>query len=321
MITDSVTNKKAVKLGRFRGESILKAILGIAALFVVGILVALAYELWVGSGPTIAKFGFAFVWGTTWDVPNEIFGALPFIFGTGVTSALALLFGLPISLGVAISLTEKLKTRRQLGQVIGMLIELLAAVPSVIYGLWGLFFLSPILKDYVEIPLNLSLGFIPLFSGTPFGLDFFTAGVLLAIMIIPTVSAISREVLNAVPNSQREAMYSLGATNWEAVSRGVLPYARSGIFGATILGLGRAVGETMAVTMVIGNEPKITADLFSGGYTLSAVIANQFTEATGPVYVSALIEIGLILFFVALAINVFARLLIWRMTKGIRIRA
>jgi phosphate transport system permease protein len=237
-----------------------------------------------------------------------------------VTSLLALLIGVPISLGVAIFLVEKLKAKRGIGYLIGTLIELLAAVPSVIYGLWGLFFLSPILRVYVENPLHEYLGFVPLFSGTPFGLDFFTAGVILAIMIIPTVSAITRNVLNAVPTSQREAMYSLGATDWEVTWKSILPYARSGIFGAVILGLGRAVGETMAVTMVIGNEPKITADLFSGGYTLSAVIANEFTEATGALYISSLIEIGLVLFFLALVINVFARLLIHRMTRGARFR-
>ncbi len=227
---------------------------------------------------------------------------------------------MPISIGVAVFLTEKMKARTGLAYGIGTVIELLAAVPSVIYGLWGLFYLSPLLKRYVETPLHQYLGFTPLFSGTPFGLDFFTAGVILAIMIIPTVSAISRSVLNAIPNSQREAMYSLGATNWEVIQKTVLPYARSGLFGATILGLGRAVGETMAVTMIIGNEPKITADLFSGGYTLSAVIANEFTEATSPLYVSSLVEIGLILFGLALVINVFARLLLWRMTRGTRFR-
>ena len=203
---------------------------------------------------------------------------------------------------------------------IGTLVELLAAVPSVIYGFWGLFFLSPLLRQYVETPLHVNLGFIPLFAGTPFGLDFFTAGVILATMIIPTVTAVSRDILNAVPNSQREAMYSLGATNWEVIRKSVLPYARSGIFGATILGLGRAVGETMAVTMVIGNAPRITPSLFSAGYTLSAVIANEFTEASSALYLSALVELGLVLFFVALAINVFARFLVWRITRGVRVR-
>ena len=227
---------------------------------------------------------------------------------------------MPVGLGVAIFLSEKAKGKRAYAYTLGTLVELLAAVPSVIYGLWGLFFLSPLLKTYVETPLHNYLGFIPIFAGTPFGLDFFTAGVILAIMIIPTISAVSRDILNAVPNSQREAMYSLGATHWEVIRKAVLPYARSGIFGATILGLGRAVGETMAVTMVIGNAPRITASLFSGGYTLAAVIANEFTEATYPLYVSALVEIGLILFGLALTINLLARLLIWRMTRNTRYR-
>jgi len=305
---------------RLGGDSALKATVAAAALAVIGLLVALGYELYSGSVGSISRFGLSFLGGSTWDPVHEIFGALPFIFGTVVTSVLALIIGLPVSLGVAIFLAEKMKGRRATKYLIGTLIELLAAVPSVIYGLWGLFFLSPYLRQYVETPLNSYLGFIPLFSGTPFGLDFFTAGIILAIMIIPTVSAVSRDILNAVPDSQREAMYSLGATNWEVVRKGVLPYARSGIFGATILGLGRAVGETMAVTMVIGNAPKVTASLFSGGYTLSAVIANEFTEASTPLYLSALVELGLILFFVALAINVFARFLVWRITRGVRTR-
>ena len=305
---------------RLKGDSFLKGAVAAAALAVIGLLLALGYELYSGSSLTISEFGLSFVPGSTWDPVHEIFGALPFIYGTVVTSVLALLIGLPISLGVAIFLTEKVKGRRMAKHLIGTLIELLAAVPSVIYGLWGLFFLSPLLRQYVETPLSTYLGFIPVFSGTPFGLDFFTAGVILAIMVIPTVSAVSRDILNAVPNSQREAMYSLGATDWEVVRKSVLPYARSGIFGATILGLGRAVGETMAVTMVIGNAPRITASLFSGGYTLSAVIANEFTEASTPLYLSALVELGLILFFLALAINVVARFLVWRMTHGVRSR-
>lgn len=306
----------ARKLMRINGDSLLKAILGVAALAITGLLLALGYELYAGSKPSLSEFGISFLLGTTWDPVHEVFGALPFVYGTFVTSFLALLIGLPVSLGVAVFLTEKAKGKRVIGNLIGTLIELLAAVPSVIYGLWGLFFLSPFLRQYVETPLNAYLGVIPLFSGTPFGLDLFTAGVILAIMIIPTVSAVSRDVLNAVPNSQREAMYSLGATDWEVVRKSVLPYARSGIFGATMLGLGRAVGETMAVTMVIGNTPRITASLFSGGYTLSAVIANEFTEASTPLYLSALVELGLILFLVSLVINTVARLLVWRMTRG-----
>jgi phosphate transport system permease protein len=302
---------------KLNGDSALKILLAATAASVVVLLLALAYELSVGSLPSIKISGLSFFTGTVWDPNHDILGALPFVYGTVLTSAIALLFGLPISLGVAIFLTEKLKARRSFGYAIGTLVELLAAVPSVIFGLWGLFFLKPFMVTYVETPLHLNLGFVPLFAGTPFGLDFLTAGVILAIMIIPTVSAVTRDVLNAVPNSQREAMYSLGATDWEVMRKSVLPYARSGIFGATILGLGRAVGETMAVTMVIGNEPKITADLFSGGYTLASVIANQFFESASP---APYIEIGLLLFFVALAINMFARFLLWRMTRGTRYR-
>jgi phosphate transport system permease protein len=304
-----------VQLRLPRGDTIVKIALAAAAFFIIGLLVALAVELFTGSAASIIKFGPGFLVGSTWDPVHEVFGALPFIYGTLLTSGIAILIGLPISLGVAVFISERLKSHRSLGYTLGTLVDLLAAVPSVIYGLWGLLILSPLLRDYVERPLHNSIGFIPLFAGTPFGTSFFTAGVILAIMIIPTMSAVSRDVLNAVPNSQREAMYSIGATDWEVTQKSVLPYARSGIFGAFVLGLGRAVGETMAVTMVIGNIPKITANLFSGGYTLSSLIANEFGEATG-MYRSAIIEIALILFFVALIINVFARFLLWRMIRG-----
>jgi len=237
-----------------------------------------------------------------------------------LTSAIAIVIGFPISLGVAVFISEKLKSHLTFGYALGTVVDLLAAVPSVIYGLWGVFVLIPLLRDYVEVPLHKSLGFIPLFSGNPFGYDFFTAGVILAIMIIPTMSAVTRDVLSVVPNSQREAMYSLGATDWEVTQKSVLPYARSGIFGAFILGLGRAFGETMAVTMVIGNIPNISANLFSAGATLSSLIANEFGESSG-VYQSAVIEIGLILFFVALLVNFLARFLLWRMTRGTRVNS
>jgi phosphate transport system permease protein len=308
-----------VRFKLLRGDTIVKITLAAAALFIIGLLVALAVELFEGSAASISKFGPGFLLGSTWDPVHEIFGAWPFIYGTLLTSAIAILIGLPISLGVAIFISERLKGHQGLGYMLGTLVDLLAAVPSVIYGLWGLFILSPLLRDYVERPLHNSLGFIPLFSGTPFGTSFFTAGVILAIMIIPTMSAVSRDVLNAVPISQREAMYSLGATEWEVTQKSVLPYARSGLFGAFVLGLGRAVGETMAVTMVIGNIPTVTANLFSGGYTLSSLIANDLGESSGLTR-SAIIEIALILFFMALVINVFARLLLWRMTRGTRVR-
>ncbi len=303
-----------------KGDYVLKMVVGATAVGIVALLVALGVELAYNSRLSLAAYGLSFLAGTTWDPVHEVFGALPFIFGTLVTSALALLAGLPISLGVAIFLSEKAKERRALGSALGSLVELLAAVPSVIYGLWGLFFLVPIMKTYVEPPLHNYLGFLPIFATTPVGTDLLTAGVILAIMIIPTITAVSRDILNAVPNSQREAMYSLGATDWEVTRKAVLPYARSGIFGATILGLGRAVGETMAVTMVVGNAPVISASLLSEGYTLTSLIVNQFNETTSPLYASAMIEVGLVLFALALTINLFARALIWRMTRATKLR-
>lgn len=318
--SDAELTPKATRGRRLGGDQILKTAFAAAAVSIVGLLIALAVELGLGSSQSISAFGFSFFVGTNWDPVHEIFGALPFIYGTVVTSAIALLIGLPVGLGVAIFLAEKARKWRAFGSVLGSLVELLAAVPSVIYGLWGLFFLSPALKTYVEIPLHAYLGFLPIFATTPFGLDYFVAGVILAIMIIPTISAISRDIINAVPNSQREAMYSLGATDWEVIRKSVLPYARSGIFGATILGLGRAVGETMAVTMVVGNSPTISGSLFSPGYTLTSLIVNQFNETTSPLYYSAMVEIGLVLFLLALAINFFARGLIWRMSRGTRYR-
>ena len=305
---------------RYGGDSFLKIVLAAAAVAILILMLALAGELINKSSLSISKFGISFLWGSIWNANTQIFGALPFIFGTAYTSALALLFGLPISLGVAIFIAEKAHNIPRIGNLIGTLVELLAAVPSVIYGLWALFVLSPFVKNYIEIPLHNSLGFIPLFAGTPFGLDFLNAGLILAIMIIPTVSAITRDVLNAVPNSQREAMYALGATHWEVIWKSVLPYARSGIFGATILGLGRAVGETMAVTMVVGNQIKISPSLFSGGYTLASLLANQVFEASGKLFISSIIEICLVLFLLAFVINVIARFLIWRMTNGVHFR-
>ena len=297
------------------GDRIAMVFLAAAAFFIIGLLLALAAELFLGSSASINTFGIGFLSGTSWNPDHEIFGALPFIYGTLLTSAIAIVIGLPISIGIAVFISERLNRHLGVGYGLGTLVDLLAAVPSVIYGLWGLLIFAPLLRDYVEKPLNKSLGFIPLFGGTPYATSFFTAGVVLAIMIIPTMSAVTRDVLHAVPKSQREAMYALGATDWEVIQKSVLPYARSGIFGAFILGLGRAVGETMAVTMVIGNAPKISANLFTAGYSLSSLIANEFGEATG-LYRSSIIEIALILFFIALLVNAFARLLLWRVSRG-----
>jgi len=305
---------------RLRGDQILTILLAAAALFIIGLIVALAAELYHIAAPSIYKFGPAFLIGTRWKVNKNEFGALPFIYGTLLTSAIAIIIGFPISLGVAIFISEKLKSHQTFGYSLGTIVDLLAAVPSVVYGLWGVFVLIPLLREYVERPLHSYLGFIPLFSGNPEGFNFFSAGIVLAIMIIPTMSAVSRDVLNAVPNSQREAMYSLGATDWEVTQKSVLPYARSGIFGGFILGLGRAFGETMAVVMVIGNIPNITSNLFSPGYTLSSLIANEFGESTG-LYRSSIIEIALILFAVALLVNIFARFLLWRMSRGMEVKA
>jgi phosphate transport system permease protein len=280
-----------------RGDTILKILLAAAALFIIGLVIGLAVELYLGSASSIFKFGPSFLVGSKWQPTNNVFNALPFIYGTLLTSAIAIVIGFPISLGIAVFISEKLKSHQTFGYLLGTIVDLLAAVK----------------------PLHNSLGFIPLFSGHPFGYDFLTAGVILAIMIIPTMSAVTRDVLSVVPNSQREGMYSLGATDWEVTQKSVLPYAKSGLFGAFILGLGRAFGETMAVTMVIGNIPSISSSLFSPGATLSSIIANEFGESSG-IFQSALIEIGLILFFVALLINGLARLLLWRMTRGTRVK-
>lgn len=305
---------------RLTWDTLLIVLLAAAALFIVGLIFGLTAELYRIAAPSVHKFGIAFLIGTKWNVDKNEFGALPFIYGTLLTSAIAILIGFPISLGIAIFISEKLKGHQTIGYSIGTVVDLLAAVPSVVYGLWGIFVLVPFIRVYVEKPLHQYLGFIPLFSGTPEGFGFLSAGVILAIMIIPTMSAVSRDVLSAVPNSQREAMYALGATDWEVTNKSVLPYARSGIFGGFVLGLGRAFGETMAVVMVIGNIPKITANLFSPGYTLSSLIANEFGESTG-LYEASIIEIALILFAVALLVNVVARLLLWRMSRGIKIKA
>ena len=239
----------------------------------------------------------------------------PLFDGTLLTSGIAILIGLPISLGVAIFITEKMKNHKSIGYAVGTLVDLLAAVPSVIFGLWGLIVLAPALDKYVEKPLNRSLGFIPIFAGTPLQTSFFHGRSHIGNYDYSNNVSCFRDVLNAVPTSQREAMYSLGATDWEVTQKSVLPYARSGLFGAFILGLGRAVGETMAVAFLIGSVPKVSAHLFTGGYTLASLLANQLGEASG-MFRSALIEIALILFFIALIINVFARLLLWRMTRG-----
>ena len=286
------------------------------ALSVVALTCFLVYNMFFHAVPAIQKFGLRFLFTSTWDPVKESFGALPFIYGTIVSSLLALVIAVPVSLGIAVYLAElaPLKIR----QPLSFLIELLAAIPSVVYGLWGIFVLAPFLRDFVQPVLSKYFGFLPIFQGEFYGVGMLTAGIILSIMIIPTISSISREVFLTVPFTQREAASALGATRWETIRLAVLGYARPGVFGAVILGLGRALGETMAVTMVIGNRPEISASLFAPSYTMASVIANEFTEATGNLYLSALIEIGLILFFVTLLLNIAARALIWKVSGKVK---
>jgi phosphate transport system permease protein len=303
---------------RLTGDFIFKNLTAVIAASALIILIVTGYVLTTGSGPVLQQFGTGFLFGTSWNPVEgkEIYGALPYVLGTLVTSSIALLIGVPLSLGIAIFLVEM--APRGLRVPVGYLVELLAAVPSVIYGLWGLFIFRFWIRDFIEIPISTYLGWIPIFSGSPFGLDIFTAGCLLAIMIIPTVASISREVISAVPNSIREGAYSIGATKWEVIRHWVISYGRSGIFGAVILGLGRAVGETMAVSMVIGNALGAAAmptSLFKPGQTMASLIANGFLESTGTLETSAYIGVGLILLVVSLLINVGAHLMVTRVLK------
>jgi phosphate transport system permease protein len=270
-----------------------------------GLLLALGWESWAA----IRAFGLRFLITSHWDPVAGEFGALPFIYGTLVSSLLALLIAVPLSLGAAIFLAELAPS--WVRPPVAFLIEMLAAVPSVVYGLWGIFVLVPWLRDWVQPALARTLGFLPLFQGPPYGIGMLAAGLILAIMIVPYITSVSREVLLAVPGSQREAALGLGATRWEATRIAVLRYGRSGLIGAILLGLGRALGETMAVTMVIGNRPEVALSLFAPGYTMASVLANEFTEATSDLYVSALVEIGLLLLVVTVAVNGLARLLVW----------
>lgn len=295
---------------------------GLMLLAALSIFVIVALILWVlihDSQMSIHAFGWKFFKGSNWDPVNGSFGALPFIFGTLVSSLLALLMAVPLSLCVAIFVIDICPPA--LRGAISFLTELLAAIPSVVYGLWALVVLVPIVRDQLGPVLEKWLGWTGLFAEPNFGVGMFTASVVLAIMIFPIICSISRDVMKAVPIHQREAALALGATRWEMLRIGVLRNARIGIVGAVILGLGRALGETIAVTMVIGNHPDIAKNLFNPAYTLASVIANEFTEATGDLYVSALIEIGLALFLVTIVVNAIARILVWAVTRGASARA
>jgi phosphate transport system permease protein len=288
---------------------------GLSVAVLLGLIL---YELIGNSSLSLHQFGWRFFTGRIWDPVNDVFGALPFIYGTILSSIVALVIAVPLGLGVAVFTTEMCPQR--LRAALSFSTELLAAIPSVIYGLWAIFVLVPILRLYVEPGLMRYLGWTGLFQGPPYGIGLLAAGIVLAIMVVPIISSLTREVLSAVPRNQREAALALGATRWEMIRVGVLRNARAGILGAVILGLGRALGETMAVTMVIGNRPEIAKSLLAPGYTMASVLANEFTEATGNLYLSALVEIGLALFLVTIVVNALARLLVWSVTRGLPAR-
>ncbi len=278
------------------------------------IMGAILVALITGAWPAMQRFGLAFFGTSTWDPVAREFGVLPFVYGTLVSSALALLIAVPLGLGVAIFLSEL--APGWLRVPVGFLVELLAAIPSVVFGLWGIFVLVPWVRSTLTPLLKSAFGFLPLFTGPPLGIGMLAAGLILSIMVVPFVVAVSTAVMRAVPVAQREAALALGATGWETTRRAVLPYARSGIMGAIFLALARALGETMAVTMVIGNVPQIRASLLAPGYTIPAVIANEFTEATYDLYVAALIYAGVVLFIVTVLVNILARVLVGGVTRG-----
>ncbi len=300
-------------------DQIFKYLMLAGALSLLAVVGLIIFELVYHSRLSTAKFGLQFFYREVWDPVSGDFGALAFVYGTLVSSLVALVIAVPLSIGVAIFINEMCP--RTLRGALSFTVELLAAIPSVIYGLWAIFVLAPFLRVQVEPILKTYLGWTGLFTGPAYGLGMLAAGVVLAIMIIPIISSITREVMLTVPQTQREGVLALGSTQWEMIRTGVLRNARVGILGAIILGLGRALGETMAVTMVIGNRPEIAKSLFAPGYTMASVIANEFTEATGNLYLSALIEIGLALFILTLIVNALARLLVWMTTRGMPARA
>jgi phosphate transport system permease protein len=290
----------------------------LCALSIFAIVALILFELISRSRMSIDKFGFSFFFRSAWDPVNGDFGALPFIYGTVVSSIVGLVIAVPLAIGVAIFLTEMCP--KFLRGPLAFLTELLAAIPSVVYGLWAVFVLVPILRQYVNPFLMKTLGWSGLFAGPNYGIGMLAAGVILSIMILPIISSLTREVMSAVPHAQREAVLALGATRWEMIRMGVLRNARIGIVGAVILGLGRALGETMAVTMVIGNRPEIAHSLLAPAYSMASVLANEFTEASDELYLSALIEIGLALFIVTIVVNALARVLVWAVTRGAPVR-
>ena len=298
--------------GRNIGDYIFQNITRLFAFLLLSLVVVMVYEMFRQSIPSIEKFGWGFITSQKWDPVQDEYGALPFIFGTLYSSLIALVIALPLSVGIAIFLSEF--APKWLEQPMSLLVELLAAIPSIVYGLFGIFVMTPWLRKTVEPFLGDHLGFIFLFKGPPYGLGMLAAALILTIMILPIITSISRDIMKSIPDTQREAAFALGATKWEVV-RVVLTGAKSGILGATLLGLGRAVGETMAVTMVIGNRPDISFSLFEPGHTMASVLANEFTEATSDLYISSLIEIALLLFVMTVILNAVARFIVWSVTK------
>ena len=295
------------------GDIVFKRMMMGFALIIILLMGSMFFELVRTSWLSIQKFGPSFMFTRTWDPVFENFGALPFIYGTLVTSFVALLLAVPVGLGCAIYLAEY--APHWVRKTISLLVDLLAAIPSVVYGLWAIFELVPLMRTHIQPFLGKYFGFLPFFQGPNYGVGFLSASVVLAIMIVPFIVSVSREVILAVPSVYKEAAYALGATRWEAIRNIVLSYGKSGIIGGIILALGRAIGETMAVTMIIGNNVTISPSLFSPGYTLASVIANEFSEATGNLYLSALMNIGLVLFLVSILVNILARVLIWSVSQ------
>jgi phosphate transport system permease protein len=303
-------------LQRFEpAEFAFRAFVTLAALGVVLLIIAMIYELTKEAWPAIHRFGLPFLWSTDWNPPKERFGALPFIAGTLVTSFLALILGTLIGVGAALFLVEI--APGWLRSPVSYMVELLAAIPSVVYGLWGVFVLGPWIQHTAGPYILDYFDWVPFVDGPALGVGVLSAVLILTIMILPTIVAISRDVIAAVPRSQREGILALGATRWEMIRIAVLPYARSGILGAAILGLARAIGETLAVALVIGNSTNVPDSIFSPGYTMASVIANQFREVENDMHLAALIYIGLLLLIITLLVNAFARLLVWRVTRGV----
>jgi phosphate transport system permease protein len=312
-VPGSATGARAFALRFWSGDDIARLLVTVCAAGILLVTVLLVYELWINSHLSREKFGWHFLFTQIWDPNAGQFGALAFVFGTCVTSFVALLIAVPLGVGSAIFLSELAPPK--LSGALSFCIELLAAVPSVIYGLLGVFVMMPLIKQFLHPVLKGTLGWTPLFSGPFYGPSMLAASIVLAVMILPFIVSVSRQVLLAVPNDQREGALALGATKWESTWKVVVPYARRGIYGSVFLALARALGETMAVTMVVGNTPQIRASLFAPGYSIAAVIANEFTEATYDLYVHSLIELGLVLFALTIIINGLARILVSSTTR------